>query len=457
MLRPGRFLPVGLLLLLATTASAQRRPDIVLFLLDDADARLFDDNPGFRRFGERGMRFTAHVPSPQCAPSRASILTGLHAHNHGVVGNVGGDLAWQANARGNMLADWLQQAGYRTVKAGKWINGVGSYTEGWDVWIEVAREEPSGPWLYELTQQAMSAIYGTPDEQPLFLYFAPGHDWMSPSDAYAGTYRGFPGSVAWNELDISDKRAWRRPLLTVAEMSEVIVRWQRRHEVMHDLRDALSAIEQAFSLAGRPAPIFLVTSDHGYMQGEHRIPSGKGVLYREATEVPLFLVGPDVPQGSTAALVYPLDVTATIADLAGAATPELDGRSLLPLVEDPDRPWRRRVLLEHGGGAGARAWVGVRTRSRKVALFGAGWRELYAVAADPFEMEQRCEAGDRRCGHRLLKMVPALATCRGQRCWQDETDRVGEVVRRARAIPATSSLTGRERPPRLSLEPPPGA
>ncbi len=294
------------LLAFASTARAQR-PDIVLFLLDDADTALFQDNLDVQAFAARGMTFTGVVPSPLCAPSRASILTGLHAHNHGVRGNVGGDAAWLANGRDNNLSVWLRDAGYHTIKAGKWINDVSPCKNDWSAWIDVAS---SGDyWLREFTAAAMYEVTTAPPDSPVFLYYAPGHHWGLPaSPQYRGMTQGFQTVPSFNEVDVSDKCDPRlAPPMTAQQIAETEALWRQRHDSMHDYADALAALQGAFVLAHRPPPIIFLTSDNGYMQGEHRVPKGKGKHYREATEVPIYVVGPGVVQGRSDALVYLLD------------------------------------------------------------------------------------------------------------------------------------------------------
>ena len=81
----------------------------------------------------------------------------------------------------------------------------------------------------------------------------------------------------------------------------------------------------------------IFTSDHGYMQGEHRIPQGKMVPYDPSTQVPLLIRGPGIPRGrTTKALVGQRGPRAD--DHGGhPARPSraLDGRSFLPFARDP--------------------------------------------------------------------------------------------------------------------------
>jgi arylsulfatase A-like enzyme len=100
--------------------------------------------------GKRGMTFNRHYVSyPLCCPSRVSLLTGRYAHNHNVKGNIqpnGGFFGFTyQGAMTHNLAVWLQQAGYKTIHIGKFLNGYGDepYDEGkivppgWSSWHTV--------------------------------------------------------------------------------------------------------------------------------------------------------------------------------------------------------------------------------------------------------------------------------------------------------------------------------
>jgi N-acetylglucosamine-6-sulfatase len=123
------------------TAGAAR-PNVVVVLTDDQDARSLRVMPSVRRLlVRRGTTFTGHHASfPLCCPSRATLLTGQYAHNHGVLDNgppLGG---WDVlERRRDTLGVWLQRAGYRTAWIGKFLNGWGlggdyAIPPGWSEW-----------------------------------------------------------------------------------------------------------------------------------------------------------------------------------------------------------------------------------------------------------------------------------------------------------------------------------
>lgn len=181
------------------------RPNIVLIVLDDLEARAVERMPNVvRLLRNQGTSFANFfVTTPLCCPSRASILRGQYAHNHGVLRNLGhqggGFPAFHRLGReGSTVASWLQDRGYRTALVGKYLN---SYPEGvdptyvppgWDEWYG----QISGHYFnFQLNENGQVVAYGdrpedystdvytakgtdfvrraAADQQPFFLYLAP--------------------------------------------------------------------------------------------------------------------------------------------------------------------------------------------------------------------------------------------------------------------------------------------
>jgi len=419
-------------------AAAPDRPDVIVFLVDDLNERLFAQVDRLQAIADRGTRFRAITPSPLCGPSRASILTGLHNHNHGIVINGGQNRRiWSERHAGRALPNWLKAAGYRTVLAGKVLNGCAScFFGGWDVVFRQHREQRTRRrwyWLDEMASRVAAEIRVTPREQPLFVLFAPPspHAPFVPRARYAGTFAGSPAlrdsvlSVpSFNEADVSDKRhalIVASPLLAEARIERIVAQRERRAEMMLSVADALDELMAALRRAGRLEHTYVIfLSDNGFLEGEHRRPSGKGLPYEEAVAVPMFVLGPDVPPAAASdALVYNHDVTATIADVAGLATPPLDGRSLAPLWRGDAAAWRERVVLEHYDRRRGRVFSGIRERRWKAVWFPDGSGETYDLAADPFEIDSIDATSGYRA--RARETLDRLLTCAGDGCWEAET------------------------------------
>jgi N-acetylglucosamine-6-sulfatase len=108
----------------------------------------------FNLIAKRGITLNRYYVSyPLCCPSRVSLMTGRYAHNHNVRGNVPPNAGYTGfSFRGAMthnLPVWLQQAGYRTIHVGKFLNGYGdepydngaTVPPGWDAWHSIVKSD----------------------------------------------------------------------------------------------------------------------------------------------------------------------------------------------------------------------------------------------------------------------------------------------------------------------------
>jgi N-acetylglucosamine-6-sulfatase len=186
-------------------------------------------------------------------------------------------------------------------------------------------------------------------------------------------------------------------LRSPAKVAELDAQWARQAEALRAVDDAIRSIEQALRDSGRLAQTMIVfTSDNGAQLGSHRfIP--KQAPYQESVKAPLIVRYDPLTAARagtrSAALVGNIDYAPTFADLAGVAAPRADGRSLVPLLDNPAAPWRARLLLEHEQSTNeVPTYCGVVTRNRKLIEYATGERELYELADDPFELVNR--AGD---------------------------------------------------------------
>jgi N-acetylglucosamine-6-sulfatase len=478
--------PLVLLLLLGTFAnsSAATRPNLVLVLTDDQDLVLgsLDFMPKTRALiGGQGMTFSNHfVPLSLCCPSRSTILTGLHVHNHRVLTNFPPDGGFerfdQLKHEDRTLAVALHDAGYRTALFGKYLNGYPNGEDlthvppGWDEWASPVQGSPYAAYRYTLNENGKLVRHGSKAEdymtdvlaakatdfvrrasasnQPFFLYlatYAP-HKPSIPAKRHAGLFPGLqaPRTPSFNEPDVRDKPARIRVLkrLDASRVAAIDALYRKQMQSLQAVDEAVAALVQALRDAGRLDDTYIVfTSDNGFHMGQHRLEPGKYTPYETDVHVPLLVRGPGVPRGlMVEALTLSVDFAPTFAELAGATLPaEPDGRSLVPLLEGQAPAWRQAVLLEQfavpsappkaselqepGDASSHPAHRGIRTAGYKYVEYGTadkGEKEVYDLKKDPDERLNLRDRVPKAWLATVSKLVKALAACKGATCREIE-------------------------------------
>jgi arylsulfatase A-like enzyme len=109
------------------------RPNIVLMMADDmgfSDLGCYGSEiqtPNIDKLAAGGVRFTHFYNGARCCPTRASLLTGLYAHQAGVghmVNNLGiPPYQGYLNDKCVTIAEVMRSSGYRTLMSGKWHVG----------------------------------------------------------------------------------------------------------------------------------------------------------------------------------------------------------------------------------------------------------------------------------------------------------------------------------------------
>jgi uncharacterized sulfatase len=177
----------------------------------------------------------------------------------------------------------------------------------------------------------------------------------------------------------------------------------------------LDALER-LQLAQNTIVVFV--SDHGYHLGEQG-QWMKQTLFERSARAPMILAGPGISSNGrpTARIVELLDLYPTLADLAGVRAPaSLHGRSLTPLLKNPDAKWDHPALTQVRRGAGASGYMGysVRTTKWHYTEWDEGRRgtELYDEVDDPHELDNR--AADPKHQRVVLEMRRLLRRVSGR-------------------------------------------
>ena len=416
-------IPVVLLGALSPSAFSADRPNVLLLITDQhhrsalsATGNPHVKTPALDALAARGVRFErSYCTNPVCCPARASLFTGRMPHAVGI----------NDNRRANLPADLpslgrvFREAGYETAYAGKWHLPVPypAYAEakkskipGFDV-LPLAGDGTAG---HEETGKGLAADGPVADaaaaflrgqrEKPFLLVVSilNPHDTCETPDhpqnfrPLLGTPPApFPplppnfGPSAGEPPAARERRGKLKEGLTAGWTQD---RWREYAALYYRLAETadghLGRVLAALKEGGlSDQTVVLWTSDHGEMLGAHGL-MHKQEMYEEAAGVPLIVAPPAAAKAAVDAthLVSGVDVLPTLCDYAGIAPPEgVAGRSLRPLVEGREIPWRDQVVVEMGDPPEARM---LRTaRHKYVAWAGAGDREqLFDLESDPGEM-----------------------------------------------------------------------
>jgi arylsulfatase A-like enzyme len=399
--------------------------------------------PNLDRLARRGLLFTnAHCPAPVCNPSRAAVLTGRAPHRTGIYDNaavwhrelpgvvslpshfrthgyhvLGGGKVYHHTPDFNRRSDWddyfdqvFDSHAQRNLVRGsatpfRWpegfpLNGLPEVA-ALENPPKNAREFDWGP--FDVADAEMGdgrlvtwaeGVLREPPAEPFFLaagIYRPHLPWYAPR-SYFDRYP--PESIVEPPVlagDVDDLPPGGQRMAADRRGDLEIVRREGRYAEI--LQAYLANITFADTLVGRlldaldagPArdrTIVVLWSDHGWHFGEKEH-LHKFTLWERSTRVPFMIAAPGTkPAGlATPRPVGLIDLFPTLVDLCGLPLPaDLDGRSLVPLLENPETAWDHPVLITHGRGNHA-----LRTERWRYIRYDDGGEELYDHAGDPHE------------------------------------------------------------------------
>ncbi|NNC37398.1 MAG: sulfatase [Hyphomonadaceae bacterium] len=374
--------------------------------------------PNIDALAGRGMLFTnAHAQAPICAPSRASLMSGLHPHQTGLYGQISDDKlrgAVRAVSPTLFLTEYLKKNGYYTAGRGKLFHK--GAPEG--TFDEFFREGDFGPkppqrlkWEsnrthtdwgpfpdtdaemidYQTAQWGAAWLQKTHDN-PFFLglgMIRPHVPWHAPQkwfDMYPLEDIELP---PWLETDMDDIPLGGKTLTAVPQMPtlEWAIENNEWRPILQAYLASISFVDHCVGIAVDALrastyaenTYIILFSDHGYHLGE-KSRFAKMSLWERSTRVPLIISGPGVEVGKTNATVGLVDLYPTILDLAGLPENlENSGQSLMPLLQ-----WnaseQRSITTEYGKDNFA-----VVNENYRYIRYANGDEEFYDLRNDPNE------------------------------------------------------------------------
>ena len=401
----------------ATHAVAAQKPNIILVMPDDVgygDYACLGNpimrTPAVDAFKKESLLFTQFHVSPTCAPTRAALLSGRHEFKNGVTHTI---LERERMTLSTFtLPQMLKTVGYTSGIFGKWHLG------------DEAEYRPESRGFDEVYIHGGGGIGQT---YPGSCGDAPGNTNINPALWQNGKWvktTGYCTDLFFNQAIqwMDAKRAAKEPFfayipLNAAHGPHVLPEEYYKHYVgkpgvNEDTAKFLGMIENVdtnfgallkkldeWGIAENTLVIYL-GSDNGGTAGRKifnaGMNGGKGSVFQGGTRVPTFFrwpAGGIKGGGETAALSAHIDIFPTFAEITGAklsdeVQKQVEGRSLLPLLKNPNAEWADRTLVHHVGrwGKGKAAdskYAQSAIQNSRFTLVKN--TELYDLQADPGE------------------------------------------------------------------------
>ncbi|MEI7699692.1 MAG: sulfatase [Planctomycetia bacterium] len=394
---------------IAQTTSKAAPPNVILILMDDMGWRDvgfmgndFVETPYLDRLAAEGLVFrNAYASAPNCAPTRACLMSGQYTPRHGIYTVVdprqppgspwhklmAADSKSELDTRVITVAESLQNGGYTTAFFGMWNLGrgrTGPMTPGGQGFDKVVFPEnlgfgkdayfdDQGNYLSDRLTDAILEFVEDNQNRPFFAYL-PDHAVHAPYEPKQDLLQKYEKKLEQS----NDRRDNAAAAATIEAVDQNVGR----------------ILQRLTELNLRDNTVVIFTSDNGGTnQFTPPLKGGKGQLYEGGIRIPLVVSWPALknPGRFCDAPVASVDWYPTLLELAGLKAPEgqvLDGISLVPALHNAELPLRDYLFWHFPCYVGrATPSSAVRAGDWKLIEFfeEGGSFELYDLKQDPHE------------------------------------------------------------------------
>lgn len=368
--------------------AADDRPNVVLVLCDDIRWNAMScaghphlKTPNIDRLAKEGLFFeNMFCTTSLCSPSRASILSGLYAHAHGVTNNF-----TEYPERLSSFPIQLQKAGYETAYIGKWHmgekndqprpgfdyfvthKGQGKYFDNEFNFNGKERRVVKGYYTHAVTEMAIDWMTQKRDKPFLMMIGqkAP-HSFYLPEKKYEHVFDDVEVNYPHSAFHLEGKPEWiRQRLSTWHGIYGPIFDWRKEFPdtsaagvvdfsrmvraywgTILSVDDSVGRIQKFLEKTGQlDNTIFIFMGDNGLLEGEHGMVD-KRTMHEPSIRVPLIvrypkLANPHHPK-RVKGQVLTVDIAPTILDLCSAEPlKNIHGYSFRKMVQGQDPDWRK--------------------------------------------------------------------------------------------------------------------
>ena len=416
----------------AIIESSGQKPNIIFLMTDDQNVGSVGCygnsevlTPNMDKIGEEGIMFMRHYNTTAiCMASRATVFTGMYEYKTGTNFDHGN---MKPEVWGKSYPVLLRDAGYFTAFAGKFgieVEGKGLCEADFDRW-----GGSPGQTFYDTKLNASMAKYANDFPHSTISYGAFGQDVIREavmqnkpfclSISFKAPHRPVTPDPKFDEVYAG--KTFTKPAnfgpeagTHMSEQSKQGRQYKRFHEwgystdydgvmakyyqLVYAVDVAIGMIMEELESQGIAAnTVIIFTSDNGYICGAHGYAS-KVLPMEESSRAPLMIYDPrNKSTGKKlqcGSLTGNIDFAPTILDLAGASIPEnMDGKSLVPLLENPNRDIHKQLAFINVWGALPTQSLTCITKDWKYTYWWYGdsemepMEELYNLVSDPLEMK----------------------------------------------------------------------
>ena len=401
--------------------------------------------PNIDALAERGTLFNrAYCQYPLCNPSRVSIMTGLRPETTGVYDNSKGlrDVLPETVT----LPQHFKIHDYHTRSVGK-ITHVGAWNDtlSWSapIWaqnlgidratipswqiLDVADDElPDG----KIANASMEILTQIKDQQ-FFLavgFHTPHLPYNVPQKYYdlydSETFTDVSSVVPHPQNDLREYADI--PSGNTRIPKEKTLELMRGYTASTSYMDAQvgRVLQHLDTLGISQNTVIVFAGDHGFHLGERR-DWGKSTLFEVGLRSPLIISVPGQQSDQTDALVELVDIYPTLCEACELPIPsQLEGLSLMPVIEEPTRPWKTAAFSQLDGGH--IKGYSIRTERYRYTKWGNRGHQIYDYYTDPDEtvniarfseneeliadLSERLQAGWRAALPEMQEQAPVLQT-----------------------------------------------
>ncbi len=376
---------ISILLIISNLGIGQKslHPNVIIIMTDDqgyGDLGITGNphvkTPVIDKFANENIRFNNFYVSPVCAPTRSSLMTGRYSLRTGVRDTYNGGAIMASNEV--TIAEMLKQVDYKTGIFGKWHLGDNYPSRPMDQGFDESLIHLSGgmgqvgdittyfrkdssyfdPVLWHNGKKkayegycsdvfAENAIKFIEENQskPFFCYLAfnAPHTPLQVPDKYYDMYKNIdPASGFENDT---------RPFVKMSERDKEDA--IKVYAMVSNIDDNVGKLLQKLDeLKISENTIVIFMTDNGPQQIRYvaGMRGWKGDVYRGGVRVPFYLRYPNLFEGSKdiETNAAHIDILPTLAKICNVELPQnriIDGKNLLPLIDDEQVSWTDRSLF----------------------------------------------------------------------------------------------------------------